>query len=216
MENKINISIYNPKSLFWLTISVVAISLFGINNAKAQNQSSAVDIQEIRVTGIVTDGREGFAGANVEIKRTNESFQTDVDGKFNLKTKENDTLVISGYQMIEKEVSVAEAKERTIILKPTYSGCGGGPVMNLGKRSKVNKVIEVSGIVSDEYGPLPGVNIIIKGTTRSTQTDVDGKFKIEALKNQVFVIQHVGYHTKNLKVKRKKITIKLEEYPSLD
>lgn len=34
----------------------------------------------------------------------------------------------------------------------------------------------VSGTVSDESGlPLPGVNIIVKGTTNGTQTDFDGK-----------------------------------------
>ncbi|HEY1037907.1 MAG TPA: carboxypeptidase-like regulatory domain-containing protein, partial [Bacteroidia bacterium] len=39
----------------------------------------------------------------------------------------------------------------------------------------------VSGTVTDESGlPIPGVNIIIKGTTTGTQTDFDGKYQIEA------------------------------------
>jgi hypothetical protein len=32
----------------------------------------------------------------------------------------------------------------------------------------------ISGIVSDESGPLPGVSIIIKGTGTGTETDFDG------------------------------------------
>ena len=34
----------------------------------------------------------------------------------------------------------------------------------------------VSGIVSDQSGPVPGVNVVVKGTNRSAQTDFDGKF----------------------------------------
>ena len=36
--------------------------------------------------------------------------------------------------------------------------------------------VSVSGVVSDERGDtLPGVNVIVKGTTRGTATDYDGK-----------------------------------------
>lgn len=46
--------------------------------------------------------------------------------------------------------------------------------------------IKVSGVVLDERGePLPGVNIIIKGTTKGTVTNYDGKFSIEASPNDV-------------------------------
>lgn len=41
--------------------------------------------------------------------------------------------------------------------------------------------IAVSGIVKDVTGePLPGVNIMEKGTTNGTITDVDGKFTLSA------------------------------------
>jgi hypothetical protein len=36
----------------------------------------------------------------------------------------------------------------------------------------------VTGVVSDASGPLPGANIVVKGTTRSAQTDFDGNFSI--------------------------------------
>ncbi len=38
----------------------------------------------------------------------------------------------------------------------------------------------VSGTVSEENGPLPGANVIIKGTTTGTQTDFDGNYSINA------------------------------------
>ena len=38
----------------------------------------------------------------------------------------------------------------------------------------------VTGVVSDETGPLPGANVILKSTKKGTQTDVDGKYSIKA------------------------------------
>ena len=39
----------------------------------------------------------------------------------------------------------------------------------------------ISGTVTDNTGlPLPGVNIIIKGTTNGTQSDFDGNYSLQA------------------------------------
>ncbi|MBG26206.1 MAG: hypothetical protein CL818_09060 [Croceibacter sp.] len=54
----------------------------------------------------------------------------------------------------------------------------------------------LSGTVTDESGlPLPGVNIIVKGTTRGTQTDFDGNYSISALKDEILVFSYLGYET---------------------
>jgi TonB-linked SusC/RagA family outer membrane protein len=50
----------------------------------------------------------------------------------------------------------------------------------------------ISGTVSDESGPLPGVNVIIKGTTSGTQTDFDGKYTIMANTGDVLLFSYVG------------------------
>ncbi|MGY3053879.1 iron complex outermembrane receptor protein [Pedobacter sp. UYEF25] len=51
----------------------------------------------------------------------------------------------------------------------------------------------VTGTVRESSGPLPGVSVSIKGTTRATQTDTDGKFSISANTNDVLVFSAVGY-----------------------
>lgn len=61
----------------------------------------------------------------------------------------------------------------------------------------------VRGTVLDETDlPLPGVNVILKGTSIGTTTDYDGKFefpqKLEA--NDVLVFSYIGYDTKEYKV----------------
>lgn len=57
----------------------------------------------------------------------------------------------------------------------------------------------VSGIVSDNSGmPIPGVNVIVKGTTSGTQTDFDGKFSIKAASSQTLVFSFVGMKTREV------------------
>jgi len=53
----------------------------------------------------------------------------------------------------------------------------------------------ISGSVSDETGPLPGVNVIIKGSTSGTETDFDGNYTIKASQGQTLVFSYVGMET---------------------
>ena len=58
----------------------------------------------------------------------------------------------------------------------------------------------VTGVVSDKSGPLPGANIVVKGTTRSTQTDFDGKYSIKAKQGEVLVISFTGYNNSSITI----------------
>jgi TonB-linked SusC/RagA family outer membrane protein len=54
----------------------------------------------------------------------------------------------------------------------------------------------VNGIINDEHGmPIPGVTILLKGTTTATSSNFDGKFKIEVPSNGVLTISYIGYAT---------------------
>ena len=66
--------------------------------------------------------------------------------------------------------------------------------------------IAVSGIVKDVTGePLPGVNIMEKGTTNGTITDVDGKFTLSVKgTNAVLTVSFVGYAPQEISVKGKR------------
>lgn len=46
--------------------------------------------------------------------------------------------------------------------------------------------------------PLPGVNVVIKGTTTGTATDFDGNFQIEAKNGDVLVITYVGFQSQEI------------------
>jgi len=54
----------------------------------------------------------------------------------------------------------------------------------------------VTGNVTDEGGvPLPGVNILVKGTTTGIQTDFDGNYAIQVSSGQVLVFSYLGQRT---------------------
>lgn len=59
----------------------------------------------------------------------------------------------------------------------------------------------VSGTVSDESGmPLPGVNVIEKGTTKGTTTDFDGNYQIEIGDDTTLVFSFLGFSTQEFDV----------------
>lgn len=53
---------------------------------------------------------------------------------------------------------------------------------------------EISGKVQDANGlPLIGVNIVEKGTSNGTQSDIDGSYKIKVQENATLVFSYVGF-----------------------
>jgi len=55
----------------------------------------------------------------------------------------------------------------------------------------------ITGKVADEFGPLPGANVVIKGTSIGSTTDLEGRFAISnpPTGEQVLVISFIGYET---------------------
>src|SRR6218665_2548256 len=57
----------------------------------------------------------------------------------------------------------------------------------------------VTGTVTDKSNlPLPGVNVLIKGTQSGTQTDFDGKFSIKVAPTQTLVFNFIGMKTQEI------------------
>lgn len=51
---------------------------------------------------------------------------------------------------------------------------------------------KITGVVSDSAGPLPGVNVILKGTTIGTETDFNGEYSLQAKQGDVLVFSFIG------------------------
>ncbi|MCL5244703.1 TonB-dependent receptor [Cellulophaga sp. 20_2_10] len=69
----------------------------------------------------------------------------------------------------------------------------------------------VTGTVMDGNSPLPGVNVVVKGTKKGVLTDFDGHFSIEVNKYDKLVFTYLGFKPKEIKQKKIKSTVKLQE-----
>lgn len=65
----------------------------------------------------------------------------------------------------------------------------------------------VTGIVTDDFGgPLPGVTVVIAGTTNGTTTSIDGKYSVSSVSNDTrLIFSFVGMKTHEIKVGAKAI-----------
>ena len=64
--------------------------------------------------------------------------------------------------------------------------------------------IQISGTVTDQTGmPLPGVNVIVKGTSTGTSTDFDGLFNFRAPSSGTLVFSYLGFKTQEVAINGK-------------
>ncbi len=91
--------------------------------------------------------------------------------------------------------------------------------INVAVVSGQNQKIVVSGVVSEKAVPIPGVNVVIKGTTNGTVTDMQGAYSIEVPdENTVLEFSFIGFHAVAEKVgNRTEINVELQsDIQSLD
>ena len=70
--------------------------------------------------------------------------------------------------------------------------------------------ITVSGkVVDGDNLPLPGVGIVIKGTTTGVNSDIDGNFRIDAMPTQTLVFSYIGMATKEVVARNASTTVKM-------
>lgn len=83
------------------------------------------------------------------------------------------------------------------------------PVKNTVKQP----VKTVTGVVVDETGlSVIGANVVVKGTTNGTITDVDGKFSLEVAPGDMLTISYIGYLPMDIKVtEANKLDVLLKE-----
>lgn len=59
---------------------------------------------------------------------------------------------------------------------------------------------KVTGTVEDEFGPVPGASVIVKGTTNGMVTDMNGQFTLENVKmGDIIQISFLGFTTQEIK-----------------
>lgn len=74
----------------------------------------------------------------------------------------------------------------------------------------------ITGTVTDNSGPLPGVSVLVKGTNTGTDTDFSGNYTIKAKSTDVLVFRYLGYKTLEKRVGNSNIVnVQLQEDSSV-
>ncbi len=117
-----------------------------------------------------------------------------VDRKVNLEVKQQKVEAILD-ELFDQTNTRFLIRERQIILT------------NLNSESVVQQAQAVSGKITDSSGqPLPGVTVIVKGTTQGTISDFDGNYTIKDVPaDAILVFSFVGMRTEELAVSGKSV-----------
>ena len=99
--------------------------------------------------------------------------------------------------------------DRQILLSKRKEVTEAAPVVAVVQQKKNT----VTGVVLDPTGmPVIGANIMVKGTTSGTITDMDGKFSLDVDKDATLVISYIGFASQEIKVgNQTKLSIALKE-----
>ena len=74
------------------------------------------------------------------------------------------------------------------------------------------KVIEVTGTVTDNFGPVIGATVTVKGMSAGVITDTDGNFKLKVPVGATIMVSYIGYENKEIHYKgERSLKIKLNE-----
>ena len=80
---------------------------------------------------------------------------------------------------------------------------------SLGAQAQVS-VVQGTVLGEDDGMPIPGVTIVVRGQTKGTTTDFDGKYSIKAKEGDILSFSYIGMTTNNLKVKGNTLNVKLK------
>jgi len=73
-------------------------------------------------------------------------------------------------------------------------------------------VKHITGVITDASGlPLPGANILIKGTTIGTTSDFDGNFSLDAKGGEALEVSYLGYSSETIPIHSSVINVSLQE-----
>jgi Ca-activated chloride channel family protein len=119
-------------------------------------------------------------------------------------------------QFLEKEVveKASEVTVSSIVLEENNIETKSSLVTTTVNTNPISGEKTINGVVTSKNDglPLPGVSILIKGTSKGTQTDYDGKFSLKVNLGDQLVFNYIGFNESIVTISKKEtITVALEE-----
>lgn len=111
-------------------------------------------------------------------------------------------------QVLDKSNVSFEIRRKLIIL---YEKDGAQKIEKKSSAKSIQQSIFVSGTITDENQvPLPGVSVVVKGTSKGVSSDFDGNYSIEASTGDVLSFSYIGYKTAERTVTGETLNIAME------
>ncbi len=131
--------------------------------------------------------------------------QVDVNRKYSVKAKTKPVSEV--LNDLFKDEGITYKMEGThIVLSLISQSAIAEPTVTQQTKIVTGQIVDVRG------EPIIGANIIVKGTTNGTVTDINGRFSIEADENSVLQISYIGYLSQEITVgNRQTIQVVLKE-----
>ena len=181
-------------------------------NISSLNRIDFDKIQVITQGKIVDENGKPLINVAVSVKGTDKKEFSGLKGDYLIRSANDEILVIKKEGFISQEIKLKRKSETiNIVLKKEINVLVTGKVAiyNLDiypitKDSVITKKqdslkITIKGNVVDDSGlPLPGVTIIVKGSSQGTQTDFDGNYNILANKNETLIFSYLGFETEEV------------------
>lgn len=117
-----------------------------------------------------------------------------------------DYLVIMEKKLDSEKKTIGQLQKQKQSLADTSQQVGEINTLSLAVRKRAEEgmlVKTISGSVTDESGgfPLPGINVLVKGTSQGTVTDAVGRYRLEVEGNAItLVFSSVGYVTQEVEI----------------
>ncbi|MGS2763804.1 TonB-dependent receptor [Sinomicrobium sp. M5D2P9] len=193
-----------------LTVLLLVISLFQLRAAAsyAQKTKITLNMQGVSVLEVIEEIEAisdfGFLYSEKDL---------DLEWKVSVKARKKGIEDILGTLFKDSPVSY-NISDKLIILTKSGSVPNNSTDPKPNENSRENQQqFEVNGTITDPEGnPLPGVNIIIKGTKQGTMSDPDGKYTIRVSVDDILTFSYVGFKKVELPVKGPdNIDIQMEE-----
>ncbi len=184
-----------------LTLFFVVICLFQLkaNDAYAQNTKLSLDMNSVSVNEVIRK-IESVSDFKFLYNRKDVDLQRIVSVKA-VKRPIGDIL---SHIFLRSDIQYEVVKKQIVLTRKQKTDTTA---------KKIAQDREVSGTVNDDNGdPLPGANVLVKGSTTGTQTDFDGNFTIQIPDGgTTLVISYIGFKTVEVAISDKdNITVQLE------
>ena len=151
---------------------------------------------------------------NVTVKKAIETLKEKNGYSFVFASSDIDTRKVISVNVTNKSISEVvkqildgqnitfEIKGNNIIIKKLSTA-----------NSTNEKTKKITGVIIDNNGePIIGANVVEKGSSNGTITDIDGNFSLQVSEKSILTVSYIGYETKDVKVgNQSKLQIALSE-----